>query len=193
MPDKELIEQIQSGSRDAFRRLVEQYQPMVFNTCLGFVGNRQSAEDLAQDVFIEVHRSIHKFRGDAKLSTWLYRISVNKSLNHIRDHKKHNIVRSLERFFFDERDENLDVEDTVFGTADMPLEQQQHARALHKAINALPDNQQIAFTLHKFDEMSYKEIAEVMDVSLSSVESLIHRAKKNLQKKLVNYYRENFQ
>jgi RNA polymerase sigma-70 factor (ECF subfamily) len=193
MPDKELIEQIQSGSRDAFRRLVEQYQPMVFNTCLGFVGNRQSAEDLAQDVFIEVHRSIHKFRGDAKLSTWLYRISVNKSLNHIRDHKRHNIVRSLERFFFDERDENLDVEDTVFGTADMPLEQQQHARALHKAINALPDNQQIAFTLHKFDEMSYKEIAEVMDVSLSSVESLIHRAKKNLQKKLVNYYRENFQ
>jgi RNA polymerase sigma-70 factor (ECF subfamily) len=193
MPDKELIEQIQSGSRDAFRRLVEQYQPMVFNTCLGFVGNRQSAEDLAQDVFIEVHRSIHKFRGDAKLSTWLYRISVNKSLNHIRDHKKHNIVRSLERFFFDEKEEKLDVEDNVYGMADMPLEQQQHARALHKAINALPDNQQIAFTLHKFDDMSYKEIAEVMDLSLSSVESLIHRAKKNLQKKLVNYYRENFQ
>ena len=192
MTDQELIEQIQSGSQSAFRHLVDKYQVLVFNTCIGFVGNRQSAEDLSQDVFIEAFRSIGKFRGEAKLSTWLYRISVNKSLNHIRDHKKHNIVRSLERFFYGEKEEKLDVEDNIFGSADMPMEQQQHARELHQAISSLPDNQQIAFNLHKFDDLSYKQIAEIMDLSLSSVESLIHRAKKNLQKKLAAYYKENF-
>jgi RNA polymerase sigma-70 factor (ECF subfamily) len=192
MTDQELIDQIQSGSQSAFRYLVDKYQVLVFNTCIGFVGNRQSAEDLSQDVFIETYRSISKFRGEAKLSTWLYRISVNKSLNHIRDHKKHNVVRSLERFFYGEKEEKLEVEDYIYGLADMPMEQQQHARELHKAINSLPDNQQIAFNLHKFDDLSYKQIAEVMDISLSSVESLIHRAKKNLQKKLAKYYQENF-
>jgi RNA polymerase sigma-70 factor (ECF subfamily) len=191
MKDQELIEQILSGNQNAFRLLVDKYQVLVFNTCIGFVGNRQSAEDLSQEVFIETYRSINKFRGDAKLSTWLYRISVNKSLNYIRDHKKHNLVRSLERFFYGEKEESLEVEDYVFGTADAPLEQQQHALELHKAISTLPDNQRIAFTLNKFDDLSYKQIAEVMDVSLSTIESLIHRAKKNLQKRLAAYYKEN--
>ena len=192
MTDQELIEQIIAGGQSAFRQLVDKYQVLVFNTCIGFVGNRQSAEDLSQEVFLETFRSIDKFRGDAKLSTWLYRISVNKSLNYIRDQKKHTVVRSLERFFYGEKEEKLEVEDYIYGTADAPLEQQQHAHELHKAIESLAGNQQIAFTLHKFDDLSYKKIAEVMDVSLSTVESLIHRAKKNLQKKLAEYYRENF-
>jgi RNA polymerase sigma-70 factor (ECF subfamily) len=192
MTDQELIEQILSGSQSAFRQLVDKYQVLVFNTCMGFVGNRQSAEDLSQEVFIETHRSIEKFRGDAKLSTWLYRISVNKSLNYIRDHKKHNLVRSLERFFYGEKEEVLEVEDHIFGMADAPMEQQQHARELYQAVESLSDNQRIAFTLNKFDDLSYKKIAEVMDVSLSTVESLIHRAKKNLQKKLSAYYQQNF-
>ena len=192
MTDQELIEQILSGNQTAFRQMVNQYQVLVFNTCLGFVGNRQSAEDLSQDVFIEIYRSVHKFRGDAKLSTWLYRISVNKSLNYIRDHKKHHIVRSLERFFYGEKEERLEVEDYIFGSADAPMEQQQHAQELHEAIQKLPENQQIAFNLNKFEDLPYKQIAEVMAVSLSTVESLIHRAKKNLQKNLADYYRENF-
>jgi len=191
MTDQELIEQLVSGSQSAFRHLVNKYQVLVFNTCMGFVGNRQSAEDLSQEVFIEIHRSINKFRGDAKLSTWLYRISVNKSLNHIRDQKKHNLVRSLERFFYGEKEEVLDIEDHIFGLADAPIEQQQHARELYRAVESLSDNQRIAFTLNKFDDLSYKKIAEVMDVSLSTVESLIHRAKKNLQKKLKTYYQQN--
>ncbi|RUA23767.1 MAG: RNA polymerase sigma factor [Bacteroidetes bacterium] len=192
MVDRDLLERVISGDQKAFRLLVDKYQVLVFNTCLGFVGNRQSAEDLSQDVFIEMHRSISKFRGDSKLSTWLYRIAVNKSLNHIRDNKKHSVVRSIERFFYGEKDENLDVEDSIFGLADAPLEQQQHTKELHLAIQSLPKNQQIAFNLNKFDDLSYKQIAEVMDVSLSTVESLIHRAKKNLQKKLASYYKENF-
>ncbi len=191
MQDKELILKIKEGDRDAFRYLVEKYQVLIYNTCLGFVGNSQSAEDLSQDVFIEVYRSVHRFRGDARLSTWLYRIAVNKSLNHIRDNKKHNIVRSLERFFFGEKEENLEVEDYIYGTADSPMTSREHARQLYSAIEKLPDNQRIAFTLHKFDDLSYKEIAEIMDTSLSSVESLIHRAKKNLQKSLKAYYLEN--
>lgn len=191
MTDQELIEQIKSGNQSAFRQLVDRYQLLVFNTCVGFVGNQQSAEDLSQEVFIETYRSIDKFRGEAKLSTWLYRISVNKSLNHLRDYKKHNRVKSIERFFYGEKEEKLEVADYIYGATDASMEQQQHAKELHTAMDSLPQNQKIAFTLHKLDSMSYLKIAEVMDISLSSVESLIHRAKKNLQKKLRTYYLQN--
>lgn len=192
MNDKELIEAIISGNQTAFRQFVDKYQVLVFTTCIGFVGNKESAQDLSQDVFVEAFKSIHKFRGQSKLSTWLYRISVNKSLNYIRDQKKHNIVKSIERFFYGEREEQLEIEDKSMGYADLPIEQNEHSQRLHDAINSLPQNQQIAFTLHKFDDLSYKDISEVMDLSLSSVESLIHRAKVNLKKKLFNYYKENF-
>lgn len=190
MDDLHLIEQIKQGSEPAFRKLVEQHQRMVVNTCLGLVHDHDDANDLAQEVFIEVFNSAEQFRGDSKISTWLYRIAVNRSLNFIRDNKKRSLFKRIEDVFT--RKDSIAIEPSwQVEEADQNLQKQQKAAILHKAINSLPKNQRVAFTLHKYDDLSYKEISEVMGVSLASVESLIHRAKKNLQKKLYDCYKKD--
>jgi RNA polymerase sigma-70 factor (ECF subfamily) len=190
MSDLEIIEQLKQGSEPAFQQLVETHQKMVVNTCFGMVHNTEDAEDIAQEVFIEVFRSIHKFRADSKLSTWLYRIAINRSLNHIRDNKKNKWFRSFE----DEVEaKNLQLQQLKSSKTDQPeyeLENKQRAIILHEAIASLPQNQKIAFTLSKYEELSYQEISEVMELSISSVESLLFRAKKNLQKKLYKCYKK---
>jgi RNA polymerase sigma-70 factor (ECF subfamily) len=154
------------------------------------VHNREDAEDIAQDVFIEVYRNIPRFRADSKLSTWLYRIAINRSLNHIRDNKKNKWFHSFE----DEVEaKNTQLQQLQSSKSDQPefeLENKQRAIILHEAINSLPKNQKVAFTLSKYEELSYQEIAEVMELSVSSVESLLFRAKKGLQKKLYKCYKK---
>ncbi|MDX9846455.1 MAG: sigma-70 family RNA polymerase sigma factor [Tenuifilaceae bacterium] len=184
MSDKELIDDIlQHNSQKAFEELVNRYQPMVTKTCLGFVNSLADAEDLAQEVFIEVFESLKGFRSEAKISTWIYRIAVNKSLNQVRKQKRDRIFRSIENFFTSKNDVNepLQVLNRDGENADSNLERSENKRMLKQAINALPENQRIAFILSKYQELSYKEIADVMGVSLSSVESLLFRAKSNLQ------------
>ena len=189
MSEAEIIKRLQEGDENAFRQLVEKYQQLVVNTCFGLVHNTEDAEDIAQDVFIEVFRSVHKFRADSKISTWLYRIAVNRSLNFIRDNKRRKWFRSVDE------PNAPDSKDAykISGETDSPdsdLENSQRTALLHEAIDSLPNNQRVAFTLNKYEDLSYKEISEVMQVSLSSVESLIHRAKKNLQKKLYACYKK---
>jgi RNA polymerase sigma-70 factor (ECF subfamily) len=174
MEDKILIEKIINQDHRAFKELVDKYSSLVINTCKSFVHDPDDAQDIAQDVFIEIYQSIHKFREEAKISTWLYRISVNKSLNFMNSEK-----------------EEIDIPASNSQNADAEIENEERKNILYKAIESLTYNQKIAFTLNKFEDVSYKEIAEIMDLSLSSVESLIHRAKINLQKKLINYYKKN--
>jgi RNA polymerase sigma-70 factor (ECF subfamily) len=190
MDDKKLIDLIEKNKISGFKKLVDKYQRLVVNTCYGFVHNRQDAEDIAQDVFIEVYRSIERFRKQSKLSTWLYRIAVNKSLNYIRDNKKNTWFQSLDILFNDNTNTKvLEPEDSKNNMPDKITENKETGSYIFEAINALPENQQIAFTLSKYEDLSYKEIADVMKLSLSSVESLIFRAKKNLQKKLIEHYK----
>ena len=191
MTDKELITAIKNNDQQAFKQLVEKNQQLVVNTCNGFLHNIADAEDIAQDVFIEVYLSIHKFREDAKISTWLYRIAVNKSLNHIRDNKKHKILRSIDNIFISDKNIEKEIPDNNSSQPERIIEEKERSQILSYSINSLSKNQKIAFTLNKYDDLSYKQIAEIMDLSLSSVESLIHRAKKNLQKKLLNHYKKN--
>ena len=190
MNDKELIKQIQKNNQAAFKELVNKYQLLVINTCMGFVHNRADADDLAQEVFIEIFNSIDRFRGEAKISTWLYRISVNKSLNYIRDNKKRSLMKSIENFFTGEKNTQYEISDSESSEAEYNLLNTEKGKILHNAIESLPKNQRIAFILSKYDDLPYKKIAEVMDISISSVESLLFRAKKSLQKKLINFYKE---
>lgn len=177
---EEYISLLKSGNQSAFKTLVEEHQQFVFTTCLGIVHNKYDADDLTQDVFIQAFHSIHSFRADAKLSTWLCRMAINKSLNFVRDNKRKQFFQSIVSV-----DENsLSDESSDFWGAEKELEI--CSQKLHKAIDALPKKQRTAFVLCKYDEMSYKEIAEVMEISLSSVESLLFRARKSLQKKLIN-------
>ncbi len=191
MKDIEIINLILDNNPSGFKTLVDNYQLMVVNTCYGFVHNREDAEDIAQEVFIEVHRSLHKFKKESKLSTWLYRISVNKSLNFIRDNKKNSWFQSLDMLFGSEKSTGkvIELSESANNTPDKIIENKETANVIHKAINTLPKNQKIAFTLHKYEDLSYKEIAEVMELSLSSVESLLFRAKQNLQGKLIKQYK----
>ena len=189
MNDSQLISDLQTGAQSAFRELVAAYQDRVYNTCLGLLQNEEDAEECAQDVFIEVYRSVDSFRGESKLSTWIYRIATTKSLEVIRKRKR------LKRFAFLKSitgDQGDDVQVAGFDHPGVLLEQKENAQALFQAIGQLPESQRVAFTLHKVEGLPYQEICEVMELSLSSVESLMFRARKNLQKTLKVYYEKNF-
>lgn len=190
MDESELIKGIQMADRQAFRTLVESYQKMVVNTCLGIVHNQSDAEDLAQDVFLEVFRNADQFRGDARLSTWLYRIAVNRSLNFVRANRRKRFWQSLEETFTGGRNHSREISENRNDQPDNEIKDQQRRDMLHKAIDNLPERQRIAFTLNKYEDLSYQQVAEIMELSVSSVESLIYRAKKNLQDQLYECYKK---
>ncbi len=191
MGEDDIIQGLIRRDETAFREFVEKHHQLVVNTCFGLLHSVEDAEDVAQEVFIEVFRSVHKFRGKSKISTWLYRIAVNRSLNFIRDNKKHTRLQS-----FDDKikDTVLKTNQIASGNTENPeqdFENRQRSVLLHEALDSLPKNQQVAITLSKYEDLGNKEIAEIMNLSVSSVESLIHRAKKNLQKKLYMCYKKS--
>ncbi len=189
--DNELIVQINEGDTEAFRELVEKHQDIVVNTCFQFIHNKEDAEDVAQEVFIEVYQSIAGFRKDAKLSTWIYRIAVNKSLDHIR--KKKRKKRFAQLVFLDSSEDDSEVfEVPALDNPQKELEDSERKKILDYAVNQLPKNQKIAITLSKYEKLSNKEIATILDTSVSAVEALIHRAKTNLHKKLNRYFEKQF-
>lgn len=189
--DNQLIEELRAGDREAYRILVDKYHVKVIRTCKGFVHSTADAEDIAQEVFIEVFRSISRFRGESELSTWIYRIAVTRSLNFLRSASRRKVIS----FFTGQSDmEEPWVPEKQAGPESSPdqiMFRTEQARALEKALSSLPENQRTAFVLNKYDDLSYKEISDIMNVSIGSVESLIFRAKQNLQKKLTDFYKKN--
>lgn len=170
-----------------FKSIVETHQEKVRNTCFRFVNHPDDADDIAQDVFIQVYESLSHFRNDAELSTWIYRIAVNKSLDFIRRKKrKKRFGRLVSVFSSEETTEEIVL--PVPGNPHTDLEDKERKQILDRAIGNLPENQQTAITLSKYEGFSNSEIAEIMELSLSAVEGLIHRAKKNLHKKLYHVY-----
>jgi RNA polymerase sigma-70 factor (ECF subfamily) len=177
----------ETSQKYLFSELVAEHQEMVLNTCYRFVFNREDAEDLAQEVFLEVYRSLDRFREESKLSTWIYRIAVSKSLDHLRKSKRKKRFGSLKRMIgFDDPVEELPVAETD-NPADV-LAGKERTVILQEALNAIPENQKTAFLLSKQDGYSNQEIADILQTSIPAVESLIHRAKKNLQEKLYRHY-----
>ncbi|WP_321516399.1 RNA polymerase sigma factor [Marinifilum fragile] len=187
MKEQELIEELKLGNQAAFRHLVESYQSMVVNTAMGMLHNMADAEDVAQEVFIQVYNSIYDFRLESSLKTWIYRITITRSLNAVRSKVRKSFFTRLEDFFLTKRE--VGIGESSLPNPQKRLEEMDHSDAIQSAMNTLPDNQKVAFTLSKYEDLSYKEIAEVMQVSKSSVESLLYRAKVNLQKKLLDYYK----
>ena len=187
MNDTELLNQIRAGQESAFKILVETHQKRVFNTVLAIIQNFEEAEDVAQEVFIEVYQSVHKFRGDSKLSTWLYRIATTKALEEIRKKKAQKRFAFFTNLFSD--DNEIMHEPVEFEHPGVVLEHKEISIHLFRAINQLSDNQKVAYTLCNIEGLSYQEIQEVMEISLSSVESLLFRAKTNLRKSLADFYK----
>jgi len=184
-----LIQRLQQGDEAAFREIVTAWQDMVYNTALGIVQQAEDAEDIAQDVFAQAYLSIQSFKGESKLSTWLYRITISKSMDHLRRarrKKRSAFVRSL----FGQGTEP-DIQPPDFHHPGVVLDNKEGAALLFRAIQRLPDNQRIAFTLHKLEGLSHQEIGNIMNTTVSSVESLLHRARLNLRKTLADFYRDS--
>ena len=189
-PDEALtVKALQQGDEMAFRSFVEEWQDMVFNTILGIVQNEEDAEDAAQDTFIQAYESIGHFKGDSKLSTWLYRIAVSKALDHLRRKKRKKRFAFVQSLFGLNEEEVS--KDSGFRHPGLALENKEKGALVFAAIDKLPENQKTAFVLHKLEGLSYQEVAAVMETTVPAVESLIHRARQQLRKLLETYYRKN--
>ena len=171
--DLTLINAVAAGNSEAFEELVRKYERRVFGTIHRYIGNDSAVEDIAQDVFLQVWRKAGQFKGKSSFSTWLYRIVTNKCLNY-REKRKTRQTLPLN----DEIPEN----DTGL---ESNYERDEEAKLIRASIDKLPKRQRMALVLAQFEGHSYKEISEIMKVSLSSVESLIFRARKNLKHELL--------
>jgi RNA polymerase sigma-70 factor (family 1) len=190
MDEHKLIEGLLQGDNNAFRELVSLYQDHVYNTIICLVRDKEEALDLSQDVFVEIYQSIPRFRKESSLQTWIYRIAVNKALNYLNKKEKGNFISRIQSIFSPGQEGRInEIKDEEKHPHDK-LENEELSRQLQQAVDSLPKNQRIAFILHKMEDLPYKEIARIMDISLSSVESLIFRARKGLQDRLLEHFQQ---
>ncbi len=182
----ELIRRLQQGEQEAFKNVVDLYQDMVYNTVLSIVQNDEDAEDITQEVFVQVHQSVSLFKSDSKFSTWLYRITITKALDHEKRKKRKKRFAFVQSLFGEK--EETQYHPIEFNHPGVQLENKEKAGELFKVLQQIPNNQRIAFTLNKIEGLNNQEIAAIMNTSFYAVESLLARAKTNLKKKLKNYY-----
>jgi len=189
LEDLNFIEELRSGHQAAYSKLIDLYKDKIFHSCLSFVPNKEDAEDIAQEVFVEIFKSIKKFKGNSTLSTWIYRITTNKCLEFIR---KKNTKKRFAFLKVIPRDDIFLTNSNYFTEVNHPgiiLENKEKTKVLFFAVNQLSESQRLVFTLHKLDGKNYQEINEITGKSISSIESLMFRAKKKLQELLINYYK----
>ncbi len=186
MIETELIARLKQKDRAAFKEIVDTWQDMVYNTALGILQNVEDAEDVTQEVFIQVFESVTSFKEESKFSTWIYRITISKAMDHIRKKKRKKRFAFIQSLYGKNDQPVIDPPD--FFHPGISIENKENAAVLFKAMNQLPPNQKAAFTLNKVEGLSYIEIGEIMKLSVSAVDALLHRAKGNLKKILKVYY-----
>ncbi|MFD1871919.1 RNA polymerase sigma factor [Hymenobacter bucti] len=180
--DTALVAQLQQGSEAAFRTLVERYQHRVYSTAFSLLRSAEEAEDVAQEVFVEVYQTVAKFRNETALSTWLYRLATSRALQHRRRasaKKRFAYFTSLLGFHNQVLHEPPDHAHPL-----ALLEGAQQLHLLLDYIGRLPSQQQVAFTLRHEQDLNYDEIAAVLGTTVSAVESLLFRARQTLRRHL---------
>ena len=179
--EKKLLHRIKDGNESAFHEFFENHHKAVYHLYFHMLHDLHKAEDITQEVFLKAFMRVDKFRGESKVSTWLYRIAVNLCLNHQRQ-KKHKNILSLD-FMFERR--NQQARDPGNGPLER-LNQKEEKLIVRETIDSLPKNQRIAIIFNHYEGFSYHEISEIMNLSVSSVRSLIYRAKQRLQKRMIS-------
>jgi RNA polymerase sigma-70 factor, ECF subfamily len=171
----------------SFEQIYSTYKNKVFNTVIGYLQHPENAEEVTQDVFVEVYRSLHAFKGDSALGTWIYRIAVNKSLDFIRSGKRKKRFGLITALLDGNAPQEIQPADFIH--PGVLLENKERSVILFKAIGTLPDSQKTAFILSKLEQQGNKEIADIMQLGVGAVESLLSRARENLKKQLASYYK----
>lgn len=184
--NEDLMGRVRSGDKHAFESLIHRHQRPILNFIFRFMGNRTDAEDLTQEVFLRVWRAAGTYKPDAKFTTWLYRIATNLCIN------KQRAIRIRRLFALSQAHEQrkdskgsfIPAEGIELMTPEKHLIDSEQYGQLLNALKDLPTSQRLVVVLKIYDEMSYQEIAQIMDRSVSAIDSLLIRAKKNLRKKL---------
>jgi RNA polymerase sigma-70 factor, ECF subfamily len=185
--DAEVMLRVKAGDQSAFDYLVQKYRRPLVSFMYRMARNTAAAEDLAQEVFLRVYRSRQTYEASAKFTTWLYRIATNLAVNHARDtrHERPEVTVSL-----DEPDEEtgttLDVADGTI-TAEEALLRRERMAAIRSKVEALPERQKLAVIMHKYQQMDYKQIADVLKLSESATKSLLFRAYQTLREQLKEF------
>jgi RNA polymerase sigma-70 factor, ECF subfamily len=188
-PDTELMLRVKRGDEAAFEELVDKYKQPVLNLVFRILRDATEAEDLAQNVFVQVFKSADRYRVEAKFSTWLFTIARNLCLNELRRRSRHP-AESLEAAGeAQEESPGRQFEDKRELSAPDHLLRDELTAKVEDALASLPENQRTAILLFKEQEMSYEEISKIMDCSLSATKSLIHRGRETLKERLKPYLR----
>jgi RNA polymerase sigma factor (sigma-70 family) len=166
-----------------FQEIYDLHKDLVFNLALQYVQNYEDAEEITQDVFVMVYKSLETFRFESKYSTWLYKITINKSLDFIKSKNRKKRLGFIQSLFHEDTNE-IKHDIPNFDHPGVQLEQREAIKNIFYHINQLPDNQRTVLILSKIEQKSQKEIAEILDISPKAVESLFQRAKSNLQNKM---------
>ncbi|MBI3766984.1 MAG: sigma-70 family RNA polymerase sigma factor [Deltaproteobacteria bacterium] len=187
-PDVQLMLRLRAGDAGAFRELFEKHSRAIVNFAYNFVGSRPRAEELAQDVFLQVYRAAARYEPNAKFTTWLYRIATNACLNEVRRPERRYRTRSLERETDDSRDRTeIFLPDPTALPGESALAGRELEAKIREVLGTLPENQRAALVLSRVDGLSYREVADALECSESAVKSLVFRATATLRRELEEY------
>jgi RNA polymerase sigma factor (sigma-70 family) len=181
LQEHELIRGLKDKDEAAFRWLVEQYKDKIFNAVLNIVQDGDEADDCAQEVFIKVYESIGSFKGESALGTWMYRIAIRKALDNVRKKKTRSKLQQFLPWWMPEESKSVN---TDFHHPGVQMEHKEKAAVLFRGIDQLPEKQKMAFTLIRIQGLNYAEVCEIMGMNIKAVESLMSRAKANLERSL---------
>lgn len=185
-PDVRLMLEFQKGHKASLEELMHKYYPRLLNFIYRLIGNREAAEDITQEVFVRVYKSAACYRPQAKFQTWVFTIARNLSLNELRRGKK-TAVSLEEPFLSGDGEVKRQVADPQGENPDQELLREEKTAAVKAAIHDLPENQRTAVLLRRYEEFSYEEIAQAMQISVQAVKSLLSRAKNNLRDSLAKW------
>lgn len=191
--DSELVDRAQEGDRDAFQTLVERYQEKVYSICYGKVKDEQDAKDVSQDVFVKVFRYIENFNQESSFYTWLYRITVNTSIDYLRKQSRRKEVDYDDTIQTDEEVEGneLLMPSKLGIKPDKELGRKELREKMLEALDSLSDKHRTILTLREVEGLSYKEMAEVLDISKGTVMSRLYHARQYFQEALEDYVDES--
>ena len=185
--DATIMLELRAGNMAAFDFLLQKYRKPIIHFMFRMVHNQAVAEELAQEVFLRVYRSRETYRAEARFSTWLYRIATNLGVNHARDTRQE---RSVATIYLDETDSETgstpDVSDSTPG-AEAAMLRRERMNAIREVVLELPERQRMAVLMHKYEEMDYKQIGDVLKLSESATKSLLFRAYQTLREKLKDF------